>query len=290
MQEFRCIQIILKLTLLFFGYFAEVYSLIKFQSIFTRLYVMAEKHFYEQIEFTKKYLLTYFQRYINDFHKLKVLEIGCAEGGLLEVLNEMGMDVTGIEINEERIKIAKLKNPNLKIYFGDITDQKITGLLNDKYDFIIMREVIEHIANKSAAFDNIDKLLKNYGYFFISFPPKYSPFAGHQQIAKSILKIFPYLHLLPYSILKSIAKNLGEKDDYVDEIKLHFSTGQTIKNLELHCALRNFLPIKKDHFLFRPIYSLRFGLPAVKVPPIPGLREIYSFGYETLLKKIPFNQ
>lgn len=82
MQEFRCIQIILKLTLLFFGYFAEVYSLIKFQSIFTRLYVMAEKHFYEQIEFTKKYLLTYFQRYINDFHKLKVLEIGCAEGGL----------------------------------------------------------------------------------------------------------------------------------------------------------------------------------------------------------------
>lgn len=250
---------------------------------------MAEKHFYEQIEYTKKYLLPYFQKHIPEFHKKRVLEVGCAEGGLMEVLQEIGMDVTGLEISEERVKIASIKNPNLKIYLGDITNAEIIGIIKEQYDIIIMREVIEHISDKPTAFDNLDKLLENNGYLFISFPPKYSPFAGHQQIAKSVLKIIPYLHILPSNILKPLAKILGEREDYVEEIKLHFNTGQTIKNFEFHCALRNFIMVKKDLFLFRPIYGLRYGLPMIKLPAIPGLKEIYTFGCETLLKKIPFN-
>lgn len=246
---------------------------------------MAEKHFYEQIEYTKKYLLPYFQKNIPNFHKLDVLEVGCAEGGLLEVLQEIGMNVTGIEISEERVAIANKKNPMLNIIVGDIMDEKLPTKIGKKFDLLIMREVIEHIPDKFAAFKNLDALTKDNGFLFISFPPKRSPFAGHQQIAKSSLKNIPYLHILPKPVLKFVAKQLGERDDYVDEIKLHYSTGMTIGKFEFHCLLKRFVPVKKELFLFRPIYAYRFGLPTIKLPNIPLLREYISFGYEILLRK-----
>lgn len=246
---------------------------------------MAEKHFYEQAEYTKKYLIPYFQKHIPEFHKLSVLEVGCAEGGLLEVLMDMGMDVCGIELSEERANIAKKKNPKLNILVGDIMDEQLPEKLGRKFDFVIMREVIEHIPNKYAAFRNLDLLTTDTGYLFVSFPPKRSPFAGHQQIAKSFLKMIPYLHVLPESLLRPIAKKLGEKSDYVDEIKLHFSTGMVIDQFEILYMLKNFKPVKRELFLFRPIYAYRFGLPTVKLPNIPLIREFISFGCEALLRK-----
>lgn len=247
---------------------------------------MAEKHFYEQAEYTKKYLIPYFQKHIPDFHKLSVLEVGCAEGGLLEVFMELGMDVAGIELDPERAAIANQKNAKLNVMVGDIMDAELTKKIGKQFDFVIMREVIEHVPNKYAAFKNLEALTKEEGYLFISFPPKRSPFAGHQQIAKSFLKMVPYLHILPRSILRPLAKQFGEKEDYVDEIKLHFSTGMVIDHFETLFAMNLFKTIKKDLFLFRPIYAYRFGLPTIKLPNIPIIREYISFGCETLLRKI----
>lgn len=243
---------------------------------------MAEKHFFEQIEYTNKYLIPYFEKHIQNFPKLKILEVGCAEAGLIDVFLKKGIEIDGLEISKERVDIALKKNPNLNIVVGDITDKSILQKF-DKYDFIIMREVIEHIHNKYAAFKNLKSLLNTNGLLFISFPPKYSPFAGHQQIAKSFLKVIPYLHLLPKSVLKFISRILQEKPDYVDEIKLHYSTGMAITKFEKLCNQFSFEPVVKDLFLFRPIYAFRFGLPTIKIPNIPIFREVLTFGYETLL-------
>lgn len=247
---------------------------------------MAEKHFFEQKEYTKKYLIPYFQKAIPHFHKLRVLEIGCAEGGLLDVFNSIGIETTGIELSKERIEIAHSKNPQLKIDQGDITDITLHGRIGKVFDLIIMREVIEHVYNKSAAFENLNNFLKPGGYLFVSFPPKYSPFAGHQQIAKSILKVIPYLHLLPEKVLKPVVKAFSESENYIDEIKLHYCTGMIISEFEKLCSLKNFIPVKKELFLFRPIYGFRYGLPKIKLPDIPLVREAFTLGYEVLLKKL----
>jgi 2-polyprenyl-3-methyl-5-hydroxy-6-metoxy-1,4-benzoquinol methylase len=246
---------------------------------------MPEKHFYEQKQYTKDYLLPYFQKSVPDFHKKKVFEVGCAEGGLLETLQSIGMCVSGVELSQERADMAKQKDESLKVIVGDITDPNLPEIVNEKFDVIIMREVIEHVAAKTAAFINLNKLLNDDGFLFISFPPKHSPFAGHQQIGKSFLKAVPYLHLFPASFLKVIAKWLGENRGYIYEIKLHYSTGCTIKEFEAQCKLQKFFPVKKEFYLFRPIYAQRFGLPVIKLPNIPILREYISFGCETLLQK-----
>ena len=246
---------------------------------------MAEKHFFEQKEFTERYLLPYFKKYIERFETKKILEIGCAEGGLLEVLRNNGNYAVGIELSAARAAIAKQKNSKLNVIVGDITDPTLSEKLNEKFDLIIIREVIEHVRNKTAAFDNFNALLNDSGYLFISFPPKRSPFAGHQQIGKSFLKAIPYLHILPKSFLKMIAKMMGEDEDYINEIKLHFSTGCTIKEFEKQSRRVGFSSIKKELFFFRPIYSLRLGLPTIKLPNIPLVREYISFGCECLLRK-----
>lgn len=253
---------------------------------------MAEKHYYEQKEFTEKYLIPYFKKYIPHFEKLRVLEIGCAEGGLLEEFSSLGIFAVGLEIDEKRVAIAHQKNPDLKIYVGDITDPDLTKKLSahsefsSGFDLIIMREVIEHLKNKKNAFYNLNYLLKENGYLFVSFPPKFSPFAGHQQIGKSFLKIIPYLHLLPKFILKPLADILRENKNYIDEIKLHFSTGCTIKNFERLSSEFGFEEVIKDLYFFRPIYNIRYGIPVIKLPDIVLFREIISFGCEALLKKV----
>jgi len=246
---------------------------------------MAEKHFYEQKRFTGNYLIPYFMKYVPDFHNKKILEVGCAEGGLIEALQENGIYAVGIELSPERAAIAKEKNQKLNVLVGDITDPNLANQLNETFDMIIMREVIEHVPDKKAAFDNLVRLVNPEGFIFISFPPKYSPFAGHQQIGKSFMKAIPYLHLFPGGLLKMIAKSLGEEDSYIDEIKHHFHTGCSINEFERQCETHDFVKVKEEFFFFRPIYALRFGLRTVSLPNVPLLREIISFGCETLLKK-----
>jgi len=132
---------------------------------------MPEKHFHEQKQYTKDYLLPYFKKHIIEFHKKKILEVGCAEGGLLEILQSIGMDVCGVELSQERADLAKQKDESLNVLVGDITDPKLPEILKEKFDVIVMREVIEHVADKHAAFNNLDKLLNENGFLFISFPP-----------------------------------------------------------------------------------------------------------------------
>ncbi|MFA3781859.1 class I SAM-dependent methyltransferase [Melioribacteraceae bacterium 4301-Me] len=246
---------------------------------------MPEKHYYEQKEYTEKYIIPFFERYLPQYKSFRVLEIGCAEGGLVEVMSKHCAEVIGLELSQTRIDIAKEKNPNLEIIQGDITDVNLTKKLQLQFDLLIMREVIEHVPDKHAAFNNLRKLLKNEGYLFISFPPKYSPFAGHQQIAHSFLKIIPYLHLFPSSLLKKISNVLNEKKDFVDEIKYNYHTGLSINYFEHLYSLYGFVPIVSELYLFRPIYKLRFGLPVIKLIDIPLIREAITFGCENLLQK-----
>lgn len=246
---------------------------------------MAEKHFYEQQNYTRDYLLPYFQKEIENFQKLKLLEVGCAEGGLLDVLQEIGMKVKGIEINSERVKTALEKNPHLDIVVGDITDPAAPELLNEKFDMIVIREVVEHLPDKITAFRNLSALLNDKGYIFVSFPPKYSPFAGHQQIGRTFLKAIPYLHMLPKPALDFLAGKLNEREGFVDEIKLHYSTGMSINNFEFLSLIAGLKPVRKELFLFRPIYVQRYGIPKIKLPDIPPVRECITFGYEALMRK-----
>jgi SAM-dependent methyltransferase len=245
---------------------------------------MAEKHLYEQKEFTQSYLIPYFEKHIHEFKEFRILEIGCAEGGFLDILHHMGIQVVGLELQAERVKTARNSNPELEIYVGDITDKKISEKIKGKFDLIIMRDTIEHIPDRSATFDNINKLLRNEGYLYITFPPRFSGFAGHQQNGRTFLKRIPYLHLLPNAILRNLGKILNEKPGLVDAVISNYQHGLTIRQFEKYVQAYNFHPVVRELFLFRPVYKIRFKIKPRKFPNIYFLREFFAFGCEYLLK------
>lgn len=246
---------------------------------------MAEKHFKEQKLFTVSYLIPYFEKHLPQFERMKILEIGCAEAGFLDVLHKKGIQVTGLELEAGRVKIAKKKNPQLNIFTGDITDESIITNLGGPFDLIVMRDVIEHIPNRNKIFTNIRRLLNTDGYCYITFPPRFSGFAGHQQNGKTILRMIPYLHLLPDFIIKRLGSILKEKPNVIDAVVENYKIGLSIRKFKTYLDRYNFSPIVNELFLFRPIYQYRFKLRPARFPNIFLLREFFAFGCEYLIKK-----
>lgn len=246
---------------------------------------MAEKHFKEQIEFTNWYLLPYFKNHIPNLSSCSVLEVGCAEGGFVKVLHDLGIKIKGLELEQARVDTAKLKAPELDIIQADITDTNVSEKLGEKFDLIVMRDVIEHIPNRDAAFSNLYDLLNDNGYLFITFPPRFSGFAGHQQNGKSFFRYLPFLQLLPNFVIRLLGKVFNESEKLINHVIINYKIGLSIRKFNYFYKKYSFELIKSDLFLFRPIYKIRFGINPVKIPSLPIIKEFIAFGCESLLKK-----
>jgi SAM-dependent methyltransferase len=245
---------------------------------------MAEKHFIEQKSFTTGYLIPFFEKYLPDFYNMHVLEIGCTEAGFIDVLDHIGIKAVGLELSEERVTLAKRKNASLKIYTGDITDSKIVEKIGEQFNLIVMRDVIEHIEHRNNAFSNIKKLLKQKGYLYITFPPRFSAFAGHQQNGISVLRYIPYIQLLPQIIIKFLGRLFKENEKIIDSIIANYRIGLTVQSFENYCRQYHFKMTKKELFIFRPIFQIRFNISAKKIYSVPLIREFFTLGCECLLQ------
>jgi ubiquinone/menaquinone biosynthesis C-methylase UbiE len=82
----------------------------------------------------------------------EVLEIGCGTGDLL-AQTEPSRGV-GIDFSEEMIKVAQKKYPNLEFRTEDAENLK----LNEKFDYIIMSDLIGHLSDVWQAFRELRKV------------------------------------------------------------------------------------------------------------------------------------
>ena len=216
---------------------------------------------------------------------LSICEVGPAEGGALKYFAEKGYHCYGIEFSEIRYNNSIILNNKEDILFlkGDITrPDTYSNQIDLSMDTIICRDVIEHIDadQKFIALQNMTTLLKPGGRMFISFPPKYSPYAGHQQVAPKKLVKLPYLHLLPDRLYRRYLSMMG----------MRVSSGQglldtkhkrlSIWNFEKMIAALHLNINKRELFLIRPCYESRFHLGRIKAPFSKNmvLREIFTMG------------
>jgi len=99
---------------------------------------------------------------------LKILDLGCGGGIICEPLARLGAKVTGIDFAPNNIKAAKIhsKKNNLKIkyFYKDIEKSE----LDEKFDIILMFEVLEHLDNWKKTIKNIKKNLNKNGLIIIS--------------------------------------------------------------------------------------------------------------------------
>lgn len=99
---------------------------------------------------------------------LNILEIGCAAGGTMVGIKQRvpHANIYGVEIDENAAEIAK--------YFGTVIAADIEKYLpkeyNEKFDYIIMGDVLEHLRDPWSAIANIKLMLKKNGKLIISIP------------------------------------------------------------------------------------------------------------------------
>ena len=230
--------------------------------------------------------------YINDdsVKNKNILEIGCAEAGLLKFYTSKGAECSGLELSDIRFNNAILLNEDNKIHLFQANickPETYKKHVQGKYDLIIIRDVIEHIQDKKTALLNMYNILKPGGKLFISYPPKYCPYAGHQQTIPSMLGKIPYLYLLPNFLYIGYLKLINcpsRKIEYLIETKK-----VRISNLQMLglIAESGFNILKKSNWFIRPAYTFRFKLPRIINPFgwIPLLDEIFCNGMLFLLEK-----
>jgi SAM-dependent methyltransferase len=247
---------------------------------------MALRHFFEQEKHTRNYLLPYFNKHIPHLAGCQVLEIGCAEGGFLQVLTQVGLDARGLELSAGRVATALQYAPRIQIKVGDITDPEIPKLIGTQFDLIVLRDVMEHIPTREITFRNLNELLKKSGYLYITFPPKFSAYGGHQQNARSLIKFIPFFHLLPEAVIRKAGSFLRENPLAMEQILKTYKNGLSIHEFENLCTAYRFSIKVKELFFSRPVFKTRYGLPMIRFPNLPYFREFLASGCEYLLQKI----
>ncbi len=101
--------------------------------------------------------------------KLKILDIGCGGGLLCEPMSRLGANVTGIDVVEKNINVAKThsEEQNLKINYKLITAEELSKK-DKKFDVILNMEVIEHVSDLNLFIESCEKLLEKDGLIFFA--------------------------------------------------------------------------------------------------------------------------
>ncbi len=245
------------------------------------------RYFQMQYEVTKEYVIPFLEDHIDLDQPLNVLEIGCAEAGVLKAFLERGHTCTGIELHEYRVKLAEqflakeVAENRINFICKNIFDIDPDNDLPAKFDLILLKDVIEHIHDQAKFMEELNGFLKPNGKVFFGFPPWQMPFGGHQQICKGkVLSKLPYYHLLPEGVYKSILKMGKEPEGIIDELLEIKETGISIERFEGILKKEGYTTHNKKLFLINPIYKYKFNLaPRDQLPlikAIPGIRNFLS--------------
>ncbi len=98
----------------------------------------------------------------------RVLDVGCQSGELCRQLLQLRHEPYGIEIVEELIDTAKARYPQIKFELADCEKHM---LFADKFfDVVWAGDVIEHIRFTDVFVNEINRVLKRGGIFFLSTP------------------------------------------------------------------------------------------------------------------------
>lgn len=240
------------------------------------------QYFYELATTSKKYFIPYIQRHKQVEKGMKVLEIGCGDGGNLLPFSCMGCDVVGVDMAEGRIKDVRkffLENGAKGRFIA--SDVFLLEELKHQFDLIVCHDVIEHIDDKEGFMCKCKQLLKQGGGIFMSFPAWQMPFGGHQQICRSrFLSHLPFFHLLPTSFYEWILRAWKEDKGCVSELLNIKQTKCSIELFESTMRKEGFEAIDRTFYFINPHYEVKFHLRPRKlyavIGAIPYIRNFFT--------------
>jgi SAM-dependent methyltransferase len=108
-----------------------------------------------------------------DLTTKKILDLGSGFGGYSLELSQFSKNVYAIDLN---ISL----HPEKGNFFQMIGDCNKLPIKSGSMDIVFCSSLIEHISDPELLISEIQRVLKEKGICYISFPPFYSPVGGHQ--------------------------------------------------------------------------------------------------------------
>lgn len=100
----------------------------------------------------------------------KVLDVGCGGGILSEAMAHRGADVSGIDMGEAPLKVAKLHGleSGTKVNYRRITVEDLAEEQPEQYDIVTCLEMLEHVPDPASVVKACARLVKPGGKVFLS--------------------------------------------------------------------------------------------------------------------------
>ncbi len=158
----------------------------------------------------------------------RYLEIGIGSGEMLAGAIEMGYDVTAVEIcREDCEKISAVLGVDIKCC--DFIEYNT----DEKYDIIIMGDVLEHMLKPVEGLKKAKKLLADNGVLWLSTPNYNSSFSRLQKFKDPMWNQYHHLTYFSYETLLPILNDIG-----LDVVRYDISNRYN-GSMELFCMKMN---------------------------------------------------
>ncbi len=100
----------------------------------------------------------------------RVIDIGCGGGILSEAMARRGAEVTGIDMGEAPLSVARLHSmeSGVAVTYRQITAEELAEELPGQFDVVTCLEMLEHVPDPASVIKACCKLLKPGGHVFFA--------------------------------------------------------------------------------------------------------------------------
>jgi methionine biosynthesis protein MetW len=143
--------------------------------------------------------------------KSKILDIGCNDARILNFLKNP--NYFGIDINNDRISESDIKK--IKFKQADLNKDELP-FKNEKFDFILLLDVLEHVVNPQKLLLEAKKKLSSSGKLIITLPNDYHllnkiRFVFNKHLTENPFAPYGHLHYFPIKSGEKFLKENGFK-------------------------------------------------------------------------------
>lgn len=105
-----------------------------------------------------------------DLKDKSVIDIGCGGGILSESMDRAGATVTGIDMSEAAIQVAKLHQleSDTRVEYLNLTAEAMAASRPQQYDVVTCLEMLEHVPHPDSIVQACASLVKPGGHLFFS--------------------------------------------------------------------------------------------------------------------------
>ena len=166
---------------------------------------------YFEMEHLKKKTAARRLNYIKQYGKAKgrLLDVGCSVGFFLEVAQDFGFDVRGVELSSEAIAIAK-ESVKDKISHADANEH--IRKFGARYDVVTAYDIIEHTQNPKAFLSDLYNALDENGVVVITAPDTDHFLRYVMGSSWSMLQPMQHTFLLSKRSIKTMLTEAGFED------------------------------------------------------------------------------